>query len=356
MRRVLLRSGLYAGNIVWVDDAGNIVGIAQGGMPGAEPGISSARERDIMSRLPDADVVGLVGPGVVPGGEKAVGAQRMEAEGARKVQPVPAETFRPLGGAQQNNRGNIRIVPLKVSVTLGDSDFIASVIETPKANGDDAEVLSVQLGLALPPQLTDPNDPLASSVIPIQVNAIVEWGLGGANFTAICDWNQGTSFAVSASFLRISAQVMRVGALASPLDITLSGALGYGNPSSLNVSSPLRFTQQMGVQTGPNFPPLILAGALSAIVSIPAWAVGVTLVDAGTDAGKTPVAPDYTIFILDGANATNIMAEYRVLDRTNQANQVEGQFPIPGRARFIQIQNNLLVDMSSPKLIFNLAF
>jgi hypothetical protein len=339
MRQVMLKDGRLA----WVNDEGVIVGISDG-MGGAVPGFgSAARTRDIMSRLPDADVVGLRGPGVMPGGERAVGARRIQVEEVHKIQPPSAPTYRPLGGAQQNNRGQTRIVTLNPgSLNFGPSPVqnIGSVVETPKANGDDAEVLSVQLGMLLPPQLTDPADLYA--LVPVDVTALIEWGIGGTNFTAEADWNQGTSFAISASFLRISARVGAIPLLNPALpsiDISLNAALGYGNASSLNVSSPLRRT--IVVSPDP-LPPFVL----STRIPIPLWAVGVTLVDAGFG------APNYDINLYDGIS---IIARYQVTDRTNNAIQAEGQFPIPAQARFIDVNNNSLFP-ATPKLIFNLAF
>jgi hypothetical protein len=339
-----MRQVLYQGQVVWIDDEGHILGIAGGGFPGAEPGISNAREADIMSRLPDADIVGLIGPGVVPGGERAVGARRAEAEHTDLIRPRPVPTYRPLAGAQQNNRGNTKIVELDVVNGFTTPVFVASVIETPKANGDDAEVISVQLGLSLPPEMTANPGGGGFNDIPINVLALIEWGIGGAINTAIADWNQGTSFSVNASYVRVSAQFQPPvpGGLARNVLITLTGTLGYGNAMSLNVSSPLRRTVDV-VTPGAN---VLAAGATSAFIPVPLWAAGFTLVD------SSPTNPDYTITLSDGVTVSAI---FRLLDRSNQSMQVEGQFPLPDGSRYVRVTNNLGVDVIRPKLLFNLA-
>jgi hypothetical protein len=297
-------------------------------------------EAELMSRLPDADMAGAIGPGVVPGGEQSVGARRVKLEA--EAAPPPAPTYRPLGGAQQNNRGNSRIVHL-------DSDAgtplqtVPSIVQTPLRTGDDAEVLAVSLGFTLPAQANDPAD--NASLIPVRVTAIIEWGIGGAFFSAECDWAQGITFAVTASFLRVSARVAEIPVLGvGSIDLVLTAGIAYGNASTLNVSSPCRLTVDLGS---------LASGVSTAAIPVPPWAVGCTVVDGGLLA--TGNDPDFTInFTPTGFNQAGTV--YNVKTRSNLGQQVEGQFPIPIDGRFVRVTNNGLLNASPVKIIFNLAF
>lgn len=294
-------------------------------------------EADVMSRLPDADIVGAIGPGVVPGGEQSVGARR--ADLAQENASPPAPTYRPLSGAQQNNRGNVQIVTMG---TLSGSPIqnIASVVETSKSNGDDAEAITIQLGLEIPSQVLDPNG-LYTAAIP-NVTAIIEWGVGGAFFTAEVDWNLGVSFPIVASYVRVSARIAAQTPILVPdYQFVLKASLGYGAAQSINQSSSAR-------RTVPVASPVLGAGVTSALIAVPAWAMGFTIVDSGAVGGAGFPEPDYLI--------TVGVAAYRHVTRTNQGRQVEGQYPIPAGAQFIQVKNNLGVGMVQPTLIFNLGF
>jgi len=357
MRQVLLRDGRLA----WVNDDGQVVRISSG-MGGAEPGFGEtpqsnlppsnvyhpdARTRDLMSRLPDADVVGLRGPGVTPGGEQHPGGQRVHR--AESGLAPPGATFRPLAGAQVNNRGNVQTVTLATNLG-GPEQTIASIVETPKTGGQDAEVIQVQLGMELPPEMSDLASPYTGTFL--EVTAIVEWGVGNAFFTAEVDWNQGTSFAIAASWIRISAKVGPVATLLLPdINIVLRASLGYGNAVSVGISSPTRRTLLM--VPPPPAAGFLGAGATSAVFPIPLWAIGFTLVDAG-GLGVGTADPDYAINLSENGGSPSVL--YRLASRTNVGNQVEGQFPIPAKSRFIFIKNQLAVSAKSPKVIFNLAF
>lgn len=309
----------------------------QGGM-----GPTLTRE-SMLERLPDADIVGARGPGVVPGGEQSVGARR-GALAAEDALP-PAPTFRPLAGAQQNNRGNIRIVTLGVN-TGSPIQTVPSIVETSKNAGDDAETMTIQLGMDLPgPMLDSPASSPYARVI-ADVTAIIEWGVGGAFFTAEVDWNQGVAIPICASYCRVSARVEAVTGIGSPdVDIVLRASLSYGNAQSLNVSSAARRTVLVADS--------IAAGAITGYLPIPTWAMGFTLVDAGASV-SFPV-PDYTIELVKGTSGGS-RCVYSLNSRSNVGTQVEGQFPVPGGFRFYRLYNNLGVDVVQPRMIFNLGF
>ncbi len=309
----------------------------RGNQGGMGPILSEAA---LMASLPDADIAGAIGPGVVPGGEQAVGARRIKLEA--EAAPPPALTYRPLGGAQQNNRGNSRIVTLDSNAGTPLQE-IASIVQTPMNTGDDAEVLAVSLGYTLPDNVNNPLD--NASLIPVRVTAIVEWGIGGAFFQAECDWNQGITFAVTASYLRISAKVAAIPILgAGVVDLVLTAGISYGNASTLNTSSPCRKTVDLGA---------LAAGATSAILVVPTWAVGATLVDGGFLALGN--APSFLlIFAPTGAPQSGTV--YAVTDRSNMGTQVEGQFPVPIDGRFFRVVNQGMQSAQNVKVIFNLAF
>jgi hypothetical protein len=356
MRQVLLRNGQTA----WVNDDGQIVKISNG-MGGAEPGFGEtpqsnlpppnvyrpdARTRDLMSRLPAADIAGLRGPGVVPGGEIPVGMQRLLQNGASITPALP--THRPLAGAQQNNRGGTRIVVLDTFNGQPAQD-ISSIVETPRNGGDDAEVIGIHLGIDMPAELTDPTS--GQAIVNFEVVGIIQWGTGGAIFSAEVDWGVGTSFSVNASWVRVSARISAVADFAQPAtQITLKAALSYGKSVNVNTSSPLRRSILVG---GPTSDFYLAPGETSNTYLIPDWAVGFTLLDVADGIGGY-AAPNYAISLYQGVGTLSII--YTMVDRTNNANQVEGQYPIPSGTRFITVTNNLLTDAARPKLVFNLAF
>jgi hypothetical protein len=352
MRQVLLQDGRLA----WVNDDGQFVRLSNG-MGGAEPGFGEtpqsnlppaniyhpdARTRDLMSRLPAADIAGLRGPGVHPGGEKPSGLTRLE--GHPDIPSVP--TSRPLAGAQQNNRGGTRVVTVDTLNGVLDGPLtIPSIVETPRNGGDDAETIGIHLGIDFPAPLKDPTDP--ASAIFFQVVATIEWGTGGAIFSADVDWSAGISFSVNASWVRVSARIPFVGIFGlPPIDITLKAALSYGKSVNVCVSSPLRLVVPVG------FISLLDLPTTTGFIPIPTWAVGCTLVDPSSDG--LGAAPDFTIFYYDSTNT--LSAVYEVTDRSNLANQVEGQFPVPSGTRYLKIRNNISSFVWNAKLIFNLAF
>lgn len=326
---------------------------AQGRLHYVNPGLPADRgnqggmgrrlsEADLMSRLPDADIVGARGPGVVPGGEQSVGARRVQLEAADANNP-PVPTYRPLAGAQQNNRGNSTVVTLDVVNGMPVAFDIPSIVETSKQSGDDAEVISIQLGLDIPSQFFE----IAYWPVVLDVTAVIEWGVGNAIFTAEADWSQGTCFAVCASYLRVKARIQPITSLVGVpnLDIVLRAALAYGNSNNLNVSSPARRTIIV---------PQIAAASNSLPISIPAWAQGFTVVDnGGIGGGAAPVTPSYGIVL--SSNGAGADITYQLTSRSNLGNQVEGQFPIPAGMRFITLFNNTGVALD-PRIVFNLGF
>jgi hypothetical protein len=178
---------------------------------------------------------------------------------------------------------------------------------------------------------------------------IIEWGVGGAIFSAEVDWNQGVYFAVSASWVRVSARVESINSalVLAPIDIVLKAAYSYGNASTLGQSSPLRRTIDCYIPQVP-----VLAPGGSFTIRVPSWAVGFAVLDGGGAGG--PIEPDYTVTI-QSDNVTGATV-YKWVSRKNTAVLVEGGMPLPPNARFLTLLNNNGVAMSTPKVLFNLAF
>jgi hypothetical protein len=270
------------------------------------------------------------------------------------VQPAP--TWRPLAGSSANNRGQARIITL-ATLLGGPEQRIPSIVQSQRGNGSfDAELISVRLGLFMPAEMVDINTGIGPyTIVPVNVVAELEFGVGGVSYTAEADWNQGTVFGISASYLRVSARVGEIPAIAFPdIDINLQASLAYGESGNTGISSPARRTILMGPRVGATPTPTFLAPGATAIIVIPIWAIGVTIVDGGGLVGVNPVIPDYTLQLAETVGGS--MATYKITSRTNEARQIEGQFPIPVRARFLVLTNNLPISVKNPQAIFNLAF
>jgi hypothetical protein len=270
----------------------------------------------------------------------AFGGNLIEHRG--RQEPEAVFTYRPLAGAQQNNRGNARTVTLP-TFAGGSGQFVPSIVETPKNSGDDAEVVTITLSVDLPQSLFQGGDHAGAK---FDIVGVIEWGVGGSFYTAEIDWNQGVAFAVCANVVRISARISSLVAIGIPdVDITLHASMAYGNANSPTVSSSIRRTLDFG-SVGP--------GADSIVLAIPPWALGFTICDAGLVGGTTP-EPDYDIFLLSSFIGPTVVAVYKLLTRSNLGSQLEGQFPIPLRARFLRVHNNLSFATNNTHVVFNLG-
>lgn len=260
---------------------------------------------------------------------------------------------RPLRGAAQNNRSGSHLITIPTLAGNTEEQTFLNIMSTPRDGGEDAEIINVLLDTDLPPELDGTNG-LYNSVA-FELVAILEWGIGGVPFTAEVDWNsQGTSIAIKASVLKVSARLSAVvGNLQPDVEVRLKVALSYGTPPPAGISCPARRTFNMG---GPIAGGNILAsGETSEVIQIPQWAAGVTVVDAGTFPAGATWDPDWTIVLSENADLSTVSAYFKSQSRSNIANQVEGQFPIPNKARFAALINNSPTSMTAPKLIFNLA-
>lgn len=302
------------GRMVWVDDDGNPINPASDPM-GVNPGLGSlpgralARERDLASRLPDAQLAGFRGPSVVD-------PRTMRGARPEEPEPKPVPTYRPLAGAKQNSRGNARVVDLAATAGFLASVDVGSIIETPRNCGDDAEDIRVICSF----DVLKPTTGSAPGFIPSNTFAVfgtLEFGIGGASFSAEFDWLAGTSFAIPASFVRVKADIEYF--TFKDAQIALSAALAYGGSVAGNFS-PLRKTLYLG--------PIASQGGATPLADLPAFASAVTL--------STNTIPPNLELVFNG-NAKTV--RYKFTNETNVANQRDGQFPIPGWATRFQVIN-----------------
>lgn len=329
------------GAIVWVDEAtGRPVQVAD-----AEPGFpTTAAQREMMSRLPDADLAGAIGPGVVPGGEQGLGARRGNRD--QLNQPPPPNTYRPLAGMTQNMRGQTKVLEWTTAGTgILDQRFgIPALVQTPRDCGDDAEILSVILGMEI--QAPEVSNPIRQGAGIIAL-ARIEWGIGGASFSANVDWQQGTILSVPASSLKVTCEAVcsfdpiHPPTPASPFKVAFSAALAYGLPGSYGGSSPARLTDNQATGLG--------AGMASALFEIPQWATSFNLIS--QNAGGAP--PDFTVTMFRAPG--DPMGDYRVVSDSDLGNRNEHSFPVPNMARFYQVTNNSVANNTVMAMIWNIG-
>jgi len=306
----------------------------------AEPGMGSgragvARMADLLSRLPDADLKGAVGLGVVPGGEQGRGARRAEME--QEGQPHAPETYRPLGGAQQNYRGNGRVV------TIGGADYQAQnvmIVQTPKDAGDDAEEIGIQCGLDL-------TQIAIGSILatPIALVGRVVWGVGGASFEAEFDWMLGTRLSLTASFCQVSLALPENAPDGTPMNtfpavnLRVDAALSYGRSAGSGMASPARRTL---IPDPITLPP----GNFTADMVIPPFATSFTIIDSAS--------PTQTYRADVRGISGNRVAIFNTVTFSNAANLNEGTYPLPNGARYLSLVNTGAAN-GNPAVIFNLS-
>lgn len=270
---------------------------------GSLPGQALRREADLLSRLPDAQLAGYEGPSVV---------NPQSVRGARpdEPDPVPAHTYRPLAGAKQNNRGNSVLITLPAAIGVEITKVLGTIVETPKDSGDDAESIKVICGFA--PQ---------GQVNPAEEYTLVgtlEFGVGGATFSAEFDWRNGVCFSLPASFLRVKG-VLTYANLLVERDVVINAALAYGEVGG-GLAAPLKRSFYFSLDPG----------EVSAQVAIPNFASGVTVITSG------PPASNVQLQVI----SPGFMGNLDVLDMTNLSNQRDGLLPIQGGATRFQVTNN----------------
>jgi hypothetical protein len=212
------------GRFYWVNDDGSPSSM---NTP-LNPGIGVRREEDILSRLPDAELAGFRGPGAVP-----FGMAQSRRDSSNYPDPVP--TFRPLAGNQENNRGaEVIMDPSTIQPSPVSGGGVVTgpwrlIVQNDKNSGEDAESICISLGRRVVNQVA-PNA-MDISIMENQYQCLLEWGIGGANFSAILDWDNGRNLTIPASFVRVSVRQLLL--KRAPLEIlpaveAFSCGFGYG--------------------------------------------------------------------------------------------------------------------------------
>jgi hypothetical protein len=258
--------------------------------------------------------------------------------------PVPPHTYRPLAGLKQNNRG--QSFPFEIGgIASLKPQLVSSFVETPRNNGDDAEVVAVTLGFELQSNTTDTTTPAPEFLNEFAPVAMVEWGVGGANFSAEVDWSMGCRFNLGASFVRIGLRIPAVSLLGAPVNTIFSAALSYGADRA---ARPPRLT--VNPLSAPPAPQTLLAGATSSLLVIPSFAESFTVVQGST--GGVPQSIRAQLF--QGAGGT-CSANFTMGDFTNVGFQNERTFPVPNGARLIHLTNMGAAPSGPLRIVYSLG-
>jgi hypothetical protein len=293
----------------------------------SQPGLPS--DNEILSRLPDAELAGMYGPGVVPPGYH----QQVGARPGTDVQDK-LNTYRPLAGAPENNRGGSVIIDPADAVFsgAGNSDPIRKlVVESPRNAGDDAEALAVILGRSVVNQALGPGGDGR------EVKALLEWGVGGAFYQALVDWGRGGVIVVPAAFMRVSVNYVVQGPpfFGNPPIEAFAASIAYGYAGRGKANAAKHSTR---VDVAP------LGGTLD--IEIPAFA---------THVGFISIHPvDVTFFGTTTITVTNSLT-VQYTGATNASEHGEDSFVIPEFADSIRLTNNDPVTIARVGVIFGLS-
>ena len=237
-------------------------------------------------------------------------------------------TARPLDNQSETAVGST------VTVMPGSSGDVVFV----RPNASSPELLTV----TVQPQLGNPSLSISALM------GTVYFGGGGVNMQASFDLNQGVTFSVVASFLRVSVTNPALAPTANP-PVTCAGFVGYGaQPYN---SSPLRLT------TGPLGPPPGIMGAgTSVTVPIPPFAVAfnvqsVTPATPGAGAAAIFVGP----ILLNQCDINgNAMTAHTVTSGDIASNQFEETIPLYGSPLTLVISNTSM-DPAAVRIIWVLS-
>lgn len=222
---------------------------------------------------------------------------------------------RPFTGAPTQNRGRTTIIsPLNAAGGLIIGLQHAIIVETSKLTGDEAEAISITLGIATYPNVA------ADVQEPVDVIARITWGAGDALFTADVDWENGRVLGVLASSVRVEALYTTVASVTAfnPPTLSLSASLAYGSRSGLTAKRTLLLGS-------------VAAGATSALVRIPRFATGLTLLASSAPHSLTAK------FYQDNSGAR---APIGTATRTEISENRLGAFSMPSNSNYVSITNN----------------
>lgn len=229
---------------------------------------------------------------------------------------VVVPTLRPLAGRQANNRGN--------SVVVGPDRNLATVVESGKDSGPDAETIVVALGLEI---ANDSNRDHIRSREAIDVKAVIDFGVGGADYRALVDWEQGAVLTIPASYIRVSALYNHHYEHAPK--VKLDASLAYGFVGHRGTGG--RYTQDLGI---------VAPGARTGFVQIPKFAASFSIV---TQNKRHPFKSSPASMIVsahNGAIGVGVQSAFQYVSGNNQAIQTEDQFALFNSARFVNVRND----------------
>jgi hypothetical protein len=254
--------------------------------------------------------------------------------------PTKETSGRPLQGASQNARGGQRVITLG-----GTPQQIGSIVQAPRDAGEDAEIISVTLGfswLGVDP-LTLVTD------VSVFSKATLDWGVGGANFSAQCDWMNGVTLSIPASSMNVGLIAGGQPSPTTPIQVQYSASLSYGSPSGRR-SSPARYTYFAADRLLPGHY-LNDADNNVAYIAIPAFATSFILVD-----GQVQPTSYQAKLIRGNAGGGSFATRYDMTSlRNQQCGMIESQFAIPNGAMFMSIANTGTVISENLQVIFNLS-
>jgi len=334
-----IRDPRQGGRLVAVPQRDALVSTVDPGFGGRFP---TENMNDLLSRLPDADIAGAIGPGVVPGGDQGGMANRaalLRADGG--VVTIP--TQRPLQGAQSNNRGNAVIFELGGSAGTTE---IKPVIEVPKSSGEDAETITVCLGR----EIVNQSAGFPSASADPAYTAILEWGTGNAFFTAEIDWEYGKIIVIPGSWLRVRARgtLLTSGGVPAPIE-KLSAAFSYGNISHPKANG-AKLTHHLAF--GPNGG----GGTFAQTFDVPNFATHVGVIGWAVVGGLSPVNPNLAVrFVHTFGIGVNAYYQAVYTNSSNGASQVEDTYMIPNSIKTIQVENLDNTNNFAGALVFSLA-
>lgn len=266
---------------------------------------------------------------------QSLGELRTETGASAQPQIAAPETWRPLGGAADLNRGN-QIIS-RAFTPEGDlrvGTWSEPVFATAKSVGQDAEAMSLVLGLYVSPSID------ADILQPVDVYARIEFGIGGASFSFDADWGSGSVIALPASYVRV-AIVRTIESLGTPEDnpdLVASVALAYGAPPTFGRTGGAKRTHEY----------TLAVGASSGMVKVPPFATALSV-------SSNSSSPNAIVrFRGDSASSYPNTGYYAFTDPTNASDNADGARTLPGNARYYSVTNNGLAS-DAISVVFSLA-
>ena len=234
-----------------------------------------------------------------------------------------------LDGLEDGNRGNTVTLqcPTKALVAPATMGAAITVVDAHGNPGADAESITITLG-------KDSDIPVPDNGVNAAHQALIEWGVAGAFFSAKVDWANGTILFVSADNVKVKL-IPADNSTAPPFTLFFSASLSYGSaPAKSNRS-------RLTVPLGP-----VAAGA-SVTVPIPPFAVSAGIIT------EDNVQPMTVQFVGNLAPLTRF-GTFTFNGNTNTSGQGAGSFPIASGARKAIFTNASAGPSADNYLIFDI--